>query len=246
MSQQHGDDTSRRDAPQEYPEDRFDHPELRGRVGAHRVVAKPRNTWRFVIAGVIGFAILTAIGIFAIERIGANLGLDERVSQGQSSADAVEPKLDPEASVAVLNGTATPYLAEGVGQVIGDDSLGVIVFAGNAAETDVDISGVFYEDEADIPAAEGLARELGGLSVYQSDGYSAYGARLVVLLGSDYAGPGEEEAAELEESSSEDTIPGTETPPAEADASGVDGGTGAGMDGGVDGGVDASGEPPAQ
>ena len=242
MSQPPRDDTSRRDASQEYPEDRFDHPELRGRVGAHRVVARPRNTWRFVIAGVIGFALLTGLGIFTVERIGASLGLDERIG-GSSDTAQVEPELDPEASVAVLNGTDTPYLAEGVGQVIGDGDLGVIVFAGNAAETDVAISGVFYEDEADIPAAEGLARELGGLSIYQSNGYASYGARLVVLLGTDYGGPGADEAAEMEQESSENTIPGTESPDADA---GVEADASADLSAEVDAGVDASGEVPAQ
>ncbi|MBO2991025.1 LytR C-terminal domain-containing protein [Leucobacter tardus] len=215
---------------------------MRGRVGAHRVVARPRNAWRFVIAGVVGFLLLTGLGIFTVERIGANLGLDERIG-GSSETAQIEPELDPEASVAVLNGTDTPYLAEGVGQVIGDGDLGVIVFAGNAAEDDVSISGVFYEDEADIPAAEGLARELGGLSIYQSNGYASYGARLVVLLGTDYGGPGADEATELEQSTSENTIPGTESPDADA---GVEADAAADATADIDGGVDASGDVPVQ
>ena len=38
-----------------------------------------------------------------------------------------------------------------------------------------------------------LAKELGGVSTFQGSDYDEYGARLIVLLGADYAGPGSDQ-----------------------------------------------------
>ncbi|MHA3723373.1 LytR C-terminal domain-containing protein [Leucobacter sp. HY1910] len=183
---------------QSYPEDRFDRVQHTGRVGAHRVTARPRYVWHFVIAGIIGFALLTAVGVFAVHNIGAagKLPLQDPAPQVEAPKKVV-PQLNPEATVAVLNGSETVNLAAALDKIIADEQWGQILFSGAAATQDVTISAVFYSDPADAEAAAGLAAKLGGLSTYTTSEYDEYGAQLIVLLGSDYAGPGIEEAAAM-------------------------------------------------
>lgn len=187
----------RRGARSEYPEDRFDRLERSGRVGAHRINARPRYVWQYLVAGVIGFVLLSGVGILLVSSIGGTsrvAGISISSSSGGKSSNTVDAELDPDATVAVLNGTETANLAAGVDQVITEEEWGTILFSGSAESTDVTISAVFYSDEADAAAAAGLAAELGGLSTYTTEDYAEYGAQLVVLLGSDYAGPGFDEA----------------------------------------------------
>ena len=190
----------RRMARQEYPEDRFDSIGRSGRVGAHRVTARPRYTWQYLIAGLLGFALLTTLGIIAVHTVGSTgqTPLRDAVQGGSSPAQQTpDAVLDPEASIAILNGTATQNLAPALDTIITTEKWGSILFSGNAASADVQISAVFYADPADASAAAGLAAKLGGLSTYASTDYEQYEARLVVLLGSDYQGPGISEAEAL-------------------------------------------------
>jgi len=188
----------RRDTPRDYPRDRFDEVKRSGRVGAHRITARPRYVWQYVIAALLGFALLTTIGIIAVHSIGSTGNLPtSRPSAGAETSKAPQAELDPEATVAVLNGTATPNLAAAVDQIITSESWGQIRFSGSAAESDVAISAVFYADPADEAAAAGLASKLGGISTYITEDYAAYEVQLVVLIGADYQGPGLEEAQAL-------------------------------------------------
>ena len=183
---------------QSYPEDRFDRVRRTGRVGAHRVTARPRYVWHFVIAGLIGFAVLTAVGVFAVHSIGESGKLPLQGATTKTAAPKrVVPQLDPEATVAVLNGSETVNLAAALDKIIADEQWGQILFSGGASSQDVTISAVFYSDPADAESAAGLAAKLGGLSTYTTNEYDEYGAQLIVLLGSDYAGPGIEEAAAM-------------------------------------------------
>lgn len=205
---------------QSYPEDRFDRVERTGRVGAHRVTSRPRYVWHFVIAGLLGFALLTTAGVLAVHNIGATGKLPTLDREPKPAAPAQqEPKLDPEATVAVLNGSETANLAAALDKLITDEQWGQILFSGSAASQDVKISAVFYSDEADADAAAGLAAKLGGLSTYTTNDYADYGAKLIVLLGSDYAGPGLEEAAAL---STQGDNTGAASPEATADAEGAE------------------------
>lgn len=180
-----------RGARQDYPEDRFDRVSRSGRVGAHRITPRPRYVWQYLIAGLLGFALLTTVGIAIVSGIGnAGKFTGDRPASTSSSTKAPEAILDPAATVAVLNGTPTPNLAAAVDQIITEQQWGTILFSGSAAASDVQISAVFYSDEADASAAAGLAAKLGGISTYPADSYQEYGARLIVLLGADYAGPG--------------------------------------------------------
>ncbi|KTR85519.1 LytR C-terminal domain-containing protein, partial [Leucobacter chromiiresistens] len=152
-------------ARQSYPEDRFDRLQQSGRVGAHRVTARPRYIWQYLIAGLLGFAVLTTIGIIAVQS-GEGSGKLPLTSSGTPSGTAqpsVEAKLDPEATIAILNGTPTENLAAALDQIVTNEEWGKIQFSGSAATTDVAISAVFYSNPDDEAAAAGLAEKLGGV-----------------------------------------------------------------------------------
>lgn len=189
MTDQHVDDSRRRGA-ESFAEDRFDHPPKGRRVGVHRIVAKPRRFWVFLVAALVGVALLTGAGIFAVNNIGGEIMGAGETSEKAPAVEQTAPVLDPEATIAVLNGTVTPGLEASVAQTIVDNEWGQIGFTEVAASNEVQISAVFYTSVTDEAAALGLAAELGGVSTYQSNDYTQYGVQLVVLLGSDYAGPG--------------------------------------------------------
>ena len=206
MAKQGATGNSRRTASG-FPSDRYDEIASSGRIGAHRVTARPRYIWQYLIAGIAGFVVLTGAGIFWLQSVGTSSGgLGGQLGGSETSApkpEAPTPVVDPDALVAVLNGTETSNLATAVDRTITAEEWGTIIFSGDAASHDVQISAVFYSDPADEDAAAGLAAQLGGLSTYTTEDYEAYGANLVVLLGSDYAGPGIDEAAEITNSTTE-------------------------------------------
>lgn len=192
MTQSSGDPVVRSSRGQDYPVDRFDRIPRSGRVGAHRVTPRPRRVWQYVLASVLGFLLLTTLGVIGVHSIGSSvlpIGPSPGTNEG-SVAPKTTAELDPEATVAVLDGTPNPDLGVRVDEAITREGWGQVVFAGKAITADVAISAIFYRDPADEAAALGLAEQLGGASVYPTEDYAEYGARLIVLLGADYGGPG--------------------------------------------------------
>ena len=198
MAPQHRDVETPRKARQTLPEDRFDRLPKSRRVGAHRIAARPHRFWFYLVAVVIGVVVLSAAGIVAVQVLGGNVGtFTSDRGEPNGAPEQVQGALDPEATVAILNGTATPNLQAGLEEVITENDWGQIAFSQYAASRDVQISAVFYGAPEDQAAAAGLAKELGGVSYYESPNYAEYGVRLVVLLGADYAGPGFDQAADI-------------------------------------------------
>lgn len=182
-----------RKSASEYPADRFDEPALTGRIGAHRVTAQPRSGWYFVLGGLVGAALLTTIGILAVSIATSSGSSIPLISDPKPTTTVVKvkPELNPEARVAVLDGTTEEgSVAERVAAEITENSWGSLILASPAATSDVTISAVFYADEAQEAAALALAEKLGGVSSYLNADYAEGDADLVVLIGSDYAGPG--------------------------------------------------------
>ncbi|MBL3685909.1 hypothetical protein D3248_02920 [Leucobacter zeae] len=211
---------------QEYPQDRFDRVERTGRVGAHRVTPRPRYVWQYLIAALLGFALLTAIGIVVVQSEGGS-GKLSQLTQSKSSTSAkraAAAEVDPDATLAILNGTEIPNLAATLEGIVTQEKWGQILFSGSASTADVKISAVFYRDPADAGAAAALAAKLGGLSTYTTEEYTEYDVQLIVLLGSDYRGPGLEEAK---------AAPQT-TPPVEGEDGAISGESAAGADGAVE------------
>lgn len=184
---------------EELPRDRFDELPKRSRVGAHRIVGKPKRFMIYLISALVGIAVLTAAGVVGVMVTGANMTKLFEQAAGQSrepEQPKVKAQLDPEASVVVLNGTTMEGFGLIVDELVTQNQWGSILFTGEASTSDVARSAVFYSDPADEAAALGLAKQLGGMSVYQSENYGEYGARLIVLLGADYAGPGKDRFVE--------------------------------------------------
>ncbi len=189
--------SSSRDPRTGLPLDRFDLVQASGRVGAHRIVGEPRRFWAYLVSALLGIVVLTGIGIVVVQTTGSNVvNFTSEGKPGGANVSQTEPELDPEASVVVLNGTTMPEFGAIVDGIITQNSWGQILFSGPAAANDVATSAVFYSDPADEAAALGLAQQLGGVSAYPSEAYTEYEARLVVLLGADYAGPGSEQFVE--------------------------------------------------
>lgn len=177
-------------------QDRFDAIDVSRRAGAHRVTGRPRRFWVYFVAGLVSIVVITGLGIAFLHfsNVATDTGwVSELPEDGEPAVPAVKPELDPSATVAVLNGTSTTGFAAVVDGVITSNGFGQILFSGEAASHDVQISAVFYSVPEDEAAARGLAQELGGVGSYLTEDYAEFGARLIVLLGSDYAGPGAEQ-----------------------------------------------------
>lgn len=177
------------------PADRFDELSKSPRVGAHRVIGRPRRIWLFLVCAVLGFVLLTVGGVLYLQISGQSVA-DLRGVAAPTETKApvkVKAELDPEAQVVVLNGTPMEGFEAVVDNEITQNAWGQILFSGPAEVNDVEISAVFYADPADEAAALGLAKELGGVSTFLNTDYSDYGARLIVLLGTNYAGPGHDQ-----------------------------------------------------
>ncbi len=194
MAEVQGDETraTQDDPKNKRSADRFDRLPAGKRVGVHRFTAKPRRFWYYLLAAVVGIALVTGGGVIAIQMIGSSVTEFLYPAEPEPVVEQIEPKLDPEASIAVLNGTETDALGFAVADEITANEWGQIAFSEVAAQRDVQISAVFYTSVADEAMALGLAKELGGVSIYQNYDYTKYGVDLVVLLGADYAGPGSE------------------------------------------------------
>lgn len=174
------------------PKDRFDGLAKSGRVGAHRIVGRPRRFWIYTVVALLGVALLTGLGIAMIHVMGANLDnlTNEEPTPTKAPPEAAT-KLDPEAEVAVINGTSSPGFGAVVDGLITENGWGQILFSTEGETSDVQNSAIFYANREDEAAALGLAEELGGVAVFQNDGYfQQFGAKLTVLLGADYSGPG--------------------------------------------------------
>ncbi len=174
--------------------DRFDRLPKNRRVGAHRVVGRPHRFWIYLVSALLGIALLTGAGVIVLQVTGADITrLAEEAPEPTKAPPKVTAELDPTASVVVFNGTPTDNFEAVVDGIITQNGWGQILFSAPASSSDVGISAVFYSAAEDEPAALALAKELGGVSVFQTSNYDEYGARLVVLLGTDYGGPGSDQ-----------------------------------------------------
>lgn len=180
--------------------DRFDDVPVKGkgsgRVGAHRLVARPRHTLQWMMAMLLAIVVLTALGIFLLSRVGADRVVPDSLGgRSPEASRTVTAELDPDATVAIINGTNTDGLGESVSNSVTEQSWGNPVFVGPANDIPVAISAVFYTEPEREGAAKALGQHLGGLSTYQNPAYGDLGVDLVVVIGQDYMGPGREQAA---------------------------------------------------
>jgi len=186
-----------------FPEDSFDrlpaHPE---RVGAHRG-PKPRGRGWIVFAwAALATVLLVGAGVTYLAVINNNIQFTDAFGGGTSTAAPTEtptptptitPITDGALSVTILNGTDNVGLAGRVGEAAATGGWSIGTMA-NASQTDFPTTTVYYEDPANEAAALGLAQLLGNVPVELSTTFP--GANLTAVLGTDYAGPGLEGAAD--------------------------------------------------
>lgn len=188
------DEAHHRSPKLKHTKDRFDKvPRRSRRVGVHRLRAHRSYALWWILAFLICTALLTAFGIFTLSTIGSEKIAN--VIENKTEQNTIKIEIDPQKTVAVLDGTDDKFLATRVARRITSNDWGNVIYEGSSAQRSVAISAVFYKTEDQKGAAEALAQKLGGLSSYPRENQEIQ-ADLIVLLGSDYAGPGKTATAE--------------------------------------------------
>lgn len=178
-------------AREQYAPDRYDLVTHSGRAGVHRAPVRSGTTWLRLLVVALLTAVLATFGILLLVIGPANVQLPTAIDEKNPVvATKVTASFDPATTVSVLNGTSQDGLESAVDRAIEAEGWGTVSFASLAEDRDVAITAVFYVDPKDEGLAKGLGEKLGGASFYQQGDYASYGTQLVVLLGSDYVGPG--------------------------------------------------------
>lgn len=182
--------------------DRFDDiPDDLTRVGAHRAPAPRSRRWIGLAWAAAATVVLVAGGLFGLSMLNPDLGITipgagenstaQNPDTGGGDAAVVEPALDPEVAITVLNGTTTSGLATAVGDSLeekgwGGAALGIGSRA-NAASDDVATTQIYYSDAAHEAAVLQLIQDLGVGEARLSNDYPA--SPITILIGADYAAP---------------------------------------------------------
>ena len=187
--------------------DRFDEvPQEEGYVGIRR--AQRSKTFWLVPTGIVAgvSVILIAIGMVVVQRADDRLqispeeialaepdptAVEEVVTEPEPEPAPVEPIINPTAdeadglTITILNGTDTTGLAARAGNLLDREGWPEQTRT-NADEQGVTESLVAYQDPDDEALALGVGEILGISQVVQTDNYP--GARITVLVGSDFTG----------------------------------------------------------
>ena len=187
--------------------DRFDEvPQEEGYIGIRRA-QRSKTFWLVPTAIVAGVSVvLIAIGMVVVQRADDRLQISpEEIALAEPEPTAAEevapePELEPEPVEPIINPTADE--ADGLTITIlnGTDTTGLAARAGNlldregwpeqtrtnADEQGVTESLVAYQDPDDEALAQGVGEILGISEVVQTDNHP--GARITVLVGSDFTG----------------------------------------------------------
>ncbi|PWB98194.1 LytR C-terminal domain-containing protein [Salinibacterium hongtaonis] len=182
--------------------DRFDDiPDDLTRVGAHRAPAPRSRRWIGLAWAAAATVVLVAGGLFGLSLLNPDLGLTipgvgtsveaGAPGTGDDAAAVVEPALDPEVAITVLNGTGTAGLATSVGDSLeekgwGGAALGIGSRA-NAAADDVATTQIYYSDPEHEAAVLQLVHDLGVGQPRLSNDYPA--SPITILIGADYVTP---------------------------------------------------------
>ena len=182
----------------EFEKDRFDtHAPALDRVGAHRAPGRKGRGW-------IGFwwalgATVLLIGVGVVGIFAINNRLDFSSIPGLSSsnaaatptataAPAVEPTVDPEQTINVLNGSTNDGVAASVSDTL--TAAGWVVRATGNASTDTEATTViYYSETSQEGAARGVAASLPGAQIVLSSNFVESGAAMTIVVGNDYVTP---------------------------------------------------------
>jgi hypothetical protein len=179
-----------------YQKDRFDSvPDDLLRTGAHRGPARKGAGWIAFAWAALATGLLVVIGLLGISVANGKLAEVFKpiasASPTPTPTPTASPLLNATVAITVLNGTATPSLANQVGDNLvtqgwGGAALGIGSRA-NAATTDIKQTIVYYSDPANEGAARALVLSLKVGEIRLSDVYSQ--SPITVVIGSDYKLP---------------------------------------------------------
>jgi len=178
-----------------YPRDRFDEvPTDSGRIGAHRAPARRGRGWIMLAWAALATGVFVLAGVFGLGvlRDTAFLGGGDEAGGGTPAPVATaEPLTDPSLidparaiTITVLNGTTTVDLEGAAGTQLTDAGWPVGT-TGNASESTIETTTVYYSNPADEDIARGLSQALGVGTVLESTNF--LGAPITIVLGSDFA-----------------------------------------------------------
>ncbi|GAB3616376.1 LytR C-terminal domain-containing protein [Okibacterium endophyticum] len=185
-----------------FPKDRFDdQPDDLKRVGAHRAPAPKGRGWIVFMWAAIATVVLIVIGVVGLlvldDRL--DLGTDTGSSQttpapSEDPVPTVEPTIDPNAVITVLNGTATQGLSAAAISQLNSAGWSQPITNANASDNTIETTTVYYEDASQEGAARGIAVALGGAAIQLSSEFQVPNAdgevpaaQIWVVLGADYA-----------------------------------------------------------
>lgn len=183
--------------------DRFDAvPDDLHRVGAHRAKAHWARGWVNVAWAVGAIIVLSVAGLWGLSQVNSDFqfGLpfltaaeeeEPDAPPAEDAPDAVEPLLDPQIAVTVINGTETSGMSNTVGDfLVAQGWEGAAFGVGarvNASTSDVETTQVIYNNPENEAAARAMLESLGAGELVLANTYPA--SPLAVLLGSDFVLP---------------------------------------------------------
>ena len=176
---------------EKYPKDRFDEiPDDVQRVGAHRSPRKGRGWVAFGWAA-LATVVLVGIGVIGLFAANGTINFSDPLANSTATATATGtptptpvPTVNPALNVAVLNGTTQDGLATAISAKLTAAGWKVGSTA-DASLNNLTQTVIYYSEDANVLAAEAMAKELPGSTIAKTQVYADTGADLTVVLGSD-------------------------------------------------------------
>jgi hypothetical protein len=187
-----------------FPRDRFDDiADESGRVGAHRAENPRMRAGVVLLWAIIATIVLVVAGIFVSLLLSGRVTLFPTTEPTVAPAATVEPVVDTNSTVIVLNASGQNGLATEVKDVLVAAGWSAESVQPGAAGTSFETTTVYYSLPGDEAAAAGVAQAIGGADVAQTSEYDAYpveddpdtdvdetqSLRFVVVLGTDRVTP---------------------------------------------------------
>lgn len=181
--------------------DRFDAvPDDLHRVGAHRAKAHWARGWVNVAWAAGAVVVLSIGGLWGLSQVNSDFEFGLPFAEAPETSappaageapETVEPMLDPEIVITVLNGTPTSGMSNTVGDYLvaqgwNGAEFGVGARVG-ASSTDVETTQVIYNNPDNEAAARAMIETLGVGELVLANTYPA--SPLAVLIGSDFVLP---------------------------------------------------------
>jgi LytR cell envelope-related transcriptional attenuator len=168
--------------------DRFDEVHHSKRVGAHRA---PRGPYiGGLVVAIVAVLILVSAGVVGIAVLNAGNQFHDTAAAASStaatSAGVTAKAPAKKITISVLNGTDTTDLASTVTKRLKKRGWTGVLSPASASTTSITATHVYYAKKKLAGYAQGVADDLKSATIVKTDKYSQFGAKLVVVVGSDY------------------------------------------------------------